>query len=247
VRYLVVTDIHANLEALQACVADARLRRYDELLVLGDVIGYGPDPNAVCECLRDLSVRAIVRGNHDKVALGMDQAEGFNPAARSAARWTIDQLTAENRSWVAALPMGPTDVDELVVICHGAPFDEDTYIFDELDAIRALTSAERRVCLFGHTHYAIAFRLTSGGLSVVGPESNGQADIALEDGGRYLVNPGSVGQPRDGDPRAGYAIVDTGRRHLEMYRVEYPIEITQEKMIQAGLPDVLVRRLSSGR
>jgi predicted phosphodiesterase len=247
VRYLVVTDIHANLEALQACVADAGVRRYDELLVLGDVIGYGPDPNAVCECLRNLSVRAIVRGNHDKVALGMDQAEGFNPAARNAARWTIDQLTPENRAWVAALPMGPADVDDLVVICHGAPFDEDTYIFDELDAIRALTSAERPLCLFGHTHYAIAFRLTSGGLSVVGPGSNGEGDIVLEAGGRYLVNPGSVGQPRDGDPRAGYAIVDTGRRQVEMYRIEYPIEITQEKMIAAGLPDVLVRRLSSGR
>jgi diadenosine tetraphosphatase ApaH/serine/threonine PP2A family protein phosphatase len=247
VRYLVVTDIHANLEALQACIADASLRRYDQLLVLGDVIGYGPDPNAVCDCLRSLTVRAIVRGNHDKVALGMEQAEGFNPAARNAARWTLDALTQENRAWVAALPMGPAEVDDMVAICHGAPFDEDTYIFDELDAIRALTSAPRRLCLFGHTHYAIAFRLSAGGLSVVGPGADGQGEIALENDGRFLVNPGSVGQPRDGDPRAAYAIVDTKRRQVEMYRVAYPIEITQEKMLQAGLPQILAQRLSSGR
>jgi diadenosine tetraphosphatase ApaH/serine/threonine PP2A family protein phosphatase len=143
--------------------------------------------------------------------------------------------------------MGPVEVDDTVVICHGAPFDEDTYIFDELDAIRALTSAPRRLCLFGHTHYAIAFQLSAGGLSVVGPGADGQGEIALENGGRYLVNPGSVGQPRDGDPRAAYAIVDTKRRQVEMYRVAYPIEITQEKMLQAGLPEILARRLSSGR
>jgi diadenosine tetraphosphatase ApaH/serine/threonine PP2A family protein phosphatase len=247
VRYLVLTDIHANLEALQACAADAKVRRYDEVLVLGDVIGYGPDPNGVCDYLRGLTLRAIVRGNHDKVALGMEHADGFNPAARNAARWTLESLTPENRSWVAALPMGPTEVDDLLLICHGAPFDEDTYIFDELDAIRALTSAERPLCLFGHTHYAIAFRLTANGLSVVGPGADGQGEIALENGGRYLVNPGSVGQPRDGDPRAAYAIVDTKRRQVEMYRVVYPIEITQEKMLQAGLPEILARRLSSGR
>jgi diadenosine tetraphosphatase ApaH/serine/threonine PP2A family protein phosphatase len=247
VRYLVLTDIHANLEALNACVADAAVRRYDELLVLGDVIGYGPDPNAVSDCLRALNLRAIVRGNHDKVALGVEQADGFNSAARNAARWTINALTPENRAWVAALPMGPCVVDDTVVICHGSPFDEDTYIFDELDAMRALTTATRRVCLFGHTHYAIAFQLSPNGLAVVGPGDDGSAEVALEDGRRYLVNPGSVGQPRDGDPRAAYAIVDTERKLLEMRRIEYPIEITQEKMIQAGLPDVLVRRLSSGR
>ena len=246
-RYLVLTDLHANLEALEACLADARTRKFDAVLILGDVIGYGPDPNGVIDCIHKLDVSAIVRGNHDKVALGVEQANGFNPAARNAARWTLNTLTAANRAWIADLPRGPVDVDDLVVICHGAPFDEDTYIFDELDAMRALTSASRPVCLFGHTHYAIAFELGPSGLAVVGPSQMGDAHIEMASGSRYLVNPGSVGQPRDGDPRAAYALVDTTKQTLEMRRVSYPVEVTQEKMLRAGLPEPLARRLTSGR
>jgi diadenosine tetraphosphatase ApaH/serine/threonine PP2A family protein phosphatase len=246
-RYVVFTDIHANIEALDACLADAKPRGFDAALVLGDVVGYGPDPNAVCDCLHSLPVKAIVRGNHDKVALGVEQADGFNAAARNAARWTVNALTPANHAWIAALPKGPVEVDELVLICHGTPFDEDTYIFDELDAMRAIASSTRRVCLFGHTHYAVAFELTSAGLAVVGPSENGGGEIELKDGSRYLVNPGSVGQPRDGDPRAAYAVVDTATKRMGMYRVHYPMEITQEKMLRAGLPEPLARRLSSGR
>jgi predicted phosphodiesterase len=247
VRYLVVTDIHANLEALEACLHDAEHRGFDEVLVLGDIVGYGPDPNAVCDSVKALKLRAVVRGNHDKVALGVEQADGFNAAARNAARWTLHELTPENRNWIAGLAKGPLAIDDLVAICHGAPFDEDTYIFDELDAMRALTTTPRPVLFFGHTHYAIAFELGSSGLVIAGPVSDGQAEIALKEGFRYLVNPGSVGQPRDGDPRAAYAIVDTAQKRLEMRRIDYPVEITQKKMLRAGLPEVLARRLASGR
>ena len=137
-RYLVLTDIHANLEALEACIADATTRGYDRALVLGDLVGYGADPNAVIECVQRLNPLAIVRGNHDKVACGLEQAEGFNSVAKSAAHWTFDLLTPDHRTWLAALPAGPHTVCDLVQICHGSPFDEDAYIFDELDALRAL-------------------------------------------------------------------------------------------------------------
>src|SRR3954464_7061516 len=147
-RYLVLTDLHSNLEALEACLADAAGRRYDRALVLGDLVGYCADPNLVVERVQALTPAAIVRGNHDKVACGLELAEGFNAVAKRAAHWTHDTLTPENRGWLAALPRGPVLVDELVEICHGSPFDEDAYIFDELDAVRALKTSERPICLF---------------------------------------------------------------------------------------------------
>ena len=246
-RYLVLTDIHANLEALESCLADARRRGYDASLVLGDLVGYGADPNAVVECVQTLQPAAIVRGNHDKVACGIDQAEGFNAVARHAAKWTLDQLTADHREWLAALPEGPHVVDDLLEICHGSPFDEDAYIFDELDAVRALKSASRPVCLFGHTHYPISFELSEDSFETIGPPFTAETELDLKAASRYLINPGSVGQPRDGDPRAAYAIVDTGKRRIEMLRLEYAIEDAQQKVVKAGLPEVLAQRLSVGR
>ena len=243
-RYLVITDIHANLEALDVVLADAAVRGYDRTLVLGDIVGYGPDPNAVIERVTGLQPYALVRGNHDKIAFGLDQAEGFNVSARAAAEWTLNALTPAHRDWLINLPKGPTIVDDCVEICHGTPFDEDEYIFDELDARRAIDSARQRLCLFGHTHVAMVFRLT--GRSIGFMDLPGTR-ITLDADAKYLVNPGSVGQPRDSDPRAAYAIFDAGTRQLEMYRLEYPIEHTQQKMVTAGLPEPLVRRLAAGR
>src|SRR3954471_10976670 len=228
-RYLVLTDIHANLEALNACLADAEGRGYDRALVLGDLVGYGADPNPVIDAVQALQPDAIVRGNHDKVACGLEPAEGFNAVAKSAARWTLETLTPAHRAWLAELPQGPTLVDEVVEICHGSPFDEDAYIFDEMDALRALkTSTRRPLCLFGHTHYPAAFELAGGELDTLGRPVGAEARIELRAGAKYLVNPGSVGQPRDGDPRAAYAIVDEAIG-VELYRVEYPIARAQSK------------------
>jgi diadenosine tetraphosphatase ApaH/serine/threonine PP2A family protein phosphatase len=246
-RYLVLTDIHANLEALDAVLADARVRGYAKTLVLGDLVGYGADPNAVVERVRALAPAAIVRGNHDKVACGLEQADGFNTVAKSAARWTLDVLTPEYRQWLAALPEGPIDVDDTVEICHGSPFDEDAYIFDELDAVRALKVATRPLCLFGHTHYPMTFELSAETFDSVVPATAGEAQLELKPGSKYLVNPGSVGQPRDGDPRAAYAIVDTVHRLVELIRLRYSIEDAQSKVIRAGLPEVLAQRLAIGR
>jgi diadenosine tetraphosphatase ApaH/serine/threonine PP2A family protein phosphatase len=245
-RYLVLTDIHANLEAMEACVGAAAAKGYDRLLVLGDLVGYCADPNAVIARTQALGPAAIVRGNHDKVACGLEQADGFNAVARRAAHWTYDALTPANREWLASLPRGPVVVDDVIEICHGSPFDEDAYIFDELDAVRALKTSQRPLCLFGHTHWPVTFALVEGRVDTIGP-AGGVGAFTLGPDSKYLLNPGSVGQPRDGDPRAAYALVDTAAMQVELCRVEYPIEMTQAKVVKAGLPDVLAQRLSVGR
>jgi len=246
-RYLVLSDIHANLEALDVCVADATARGYDRALVLGDVVGYGADPNAVIARVQALEPLAIVRGNHDKVSCGLEQADGFNLVARSAALWTFDALTPEHRAWLAALPAGPHEVDDFVEICHGAPFDEDVYIFDELDALRALKVSARPLCLFGHTHCPVTFELSAESFDSAGPSASAETRLVLHERSKYLLNPGSVGQPRDGDPRAGYAIVDVEARAVDLIRTPYPIEAAQAKVMKAGLPEVLAQRLAVGR
>ena len=246
-RYIVLTDIHANLQALEACLTDATARTFERTLVLGDLVGYGGDPNAVVERIQALEPTAIVRGNHDKVACGVEQAEGFNAVAKSAAKWTLDVLEPAHRQWLAALPEGPIDVDDVVEICHGSPFDEDAYIFDELDAVRAVKVSNRPLCLFGHTHYPVTFELSEESFDSVGSTSAPQTQVQMRNGCKYLINPGSVGQPRDGDPRAAYAIVDTTARRVELYRVRYPVDEAQARVIKAGLPDVLAQRLAVGR
>lgn len=246
-RYLVLTDIHANLEALDTCLADAATHGYDRTLVLGDLVGYGADPNAVIDRVQALNPFAMVRGNHDKVGCGLEQPEAFNSVARSAIRWTYDTLRPEHRAWLAALPQGPLSVDGLMEICHGSPFDEDAYVFDELDALRALKVASRPLCLFGHTHFAVTFEQTSKGVDTISPGRPRDTHIPLMPDARYLLNPGAVGQPRDGDPRAGYAIVDDATLLVELYRVTYPVAEAQAKVLKAGLPEVLAQRLAVGR
>ncbi len=247
-RYLVLTDIHANLEALESCLEDARVRRYDQALVLGDLVGYGADPNAVIERVVALNPVGLVRGNHDKVAFGLDYAEGFNAVARTAAEWTLGALTDAHRQWLAALPAGPRVIDDLVEICHGAPFDEDLYLFDQTDALRALRASSRPLCAFGHTHQPATFQLAADTFNSETPAFDGEgSQLPLRPGVRYLVNPGSVGQPRDGDPRAAYAIIDTVAPAVEFVRVAYEIGAAQAKIVRAGLPQVLARRLSAGR
>ena len=246
-RYLVLTDIHANLEALDTCLADAATRGYDQTLVLGDLVGYGPNPNEVIERILALNPVAMIRGNHDKVACGLEQPDGFNAVARRAALWTFDVLTPAHKAWLAALPKGPVIVDDLIQICHGSPIDEDAYLFDELDAVRALKMSQRPLCLFGHTHYPVTFALSEGRVDTIGGLNALDGPLQLQDGAKYLVNPGAVGQPRDGDSRAAYAIVDTSAKRVDLFRLHYPIETTQAKVTKAGLPDVLAQRLAVGR
>ena len=150
-RYLILTDIHANLEALETCLADAQSRGFDRTLVLGDLVGYGADPNAVIERVQQLEPWAIVRGNHDKVALGEEVLEWFNPVARFAALWTLKVLTPENLEYVRLLPQGPLAVDSYQ-IAHGSPLDEDEYLISAAEVGQAFQYLERDLTFFGHTH-----------------------------------------------------------------------------------------------
>jgi predicted phosphodiesterase len=247
-RYLVLSDIHSNLEALEAALDAAAAAGWDRLLVLGDLVGYGADPNAVVDRIRALNPAVIVRGNHDKVTSGIEDPEGFNRIARQAAEWTYNTLTDENRSYLAHLPAGPAVVDDLVEVCHGTPQDEDAYVASEIDALRALKEAQRPFCVFGHTHIPCAFRLGDTEFELMLRRARGGETLEINRGFRYLVNPGSVGQPRDGDPRAAFAIVDAGDAPaMTWFRVPYPIKNAQAKVMAAGLPRGLADRLAIGR
>ena len=256
--YLVISDIHANLEALEATLRAAG--SYDRVLVLGDVVGYGADPNAAIDRVRALPTARIIRGNHDKVGAGVENAEGFNRLARQAIEWTAAALTAENRAWLAALPQGPAIVDDLTEMCHGTPFDEDMYVFDDMDALRSLHTMRRPLCLFGHTHVPAVFSHREPGptdgyprartgreLDVTAPVLGSSFRLDLGAQSRYLVNCGAVGQPRDGDARAAYGLLDTDARSLTIVRTPYDIAAAQAKIVTAGLPEVFAQRLSIGR
>jgi diadenosine tetraphosphatase ApaH/serine/threonine PP2A family protein phosphatase len=247
-RYLILSDIHSNLEALEAVLAEAPPDQFDRLLVLGDVVGYGADPNAVVERVRQLQPHVMIRGNHDKVSSGVESAEDFNTSARFAAHWTQTTLTPENREYLGALPLGPVIVDSLIELCHGSPTDEDEYIFEPVDAIEAIREARCPICFYGHTHVAVAYWLSSEQFDMIVPLPQERVtEIVLDPRRRYLVNPGSVGQPRDGDPRAAYATFDSEARLIRLHRVEYDIAKAQQKIREADLPEGLARRLAAGK
>jgi diadenosine tetraphosphatase ApaH/serine/threonine PP2A family protein phosphatase len=246
-RYLILSDIHSNLDALEAVLATVDRASWDRVVVLGDLVGYGGAPNAVIDRIRDLKPLAIIRGNHDKASCGIEDGSNFNHVARVAAMWTGDTLTPENREYLRSLPAGPLVIDDDVEICHGSPFDEDHYIFDADDARRALEAGTRQLCLFGHTHLPVVFRRSGNGDDGFVPEGDAEIRLELEDGVRYVVNPGSVGQPRDGDPRAAFAIYDSDQRVLTLRRVPYAVDAAQRRILGAGLPASLANRLSVGR
>jgi predicted phosphodiesterase len=247
-RYLVISDIHSNLEALNAVLQASSKQKCDGVLVLGDLVGYGADPNAVVKRISELKPLATVRGNHDKVAAGLVEAEDFNPMARSAVDWTRRALKPDALEYLRGLPAGPTVVDEQLEICHGSPLDEDLYVVADLDAIRSIGAARRPLCLFGHTHVAMCAKLDAERrLEIEAPQGHPEFETDLEPSARYLINPGSVGQPRDGDSRAAYAIADLDRNVVTLYRVAYPIEAAQKKILDAGLPPMLAYRLGMGR
>jgi len=244
-RYLVLSDLHANLEALDASL-EAAAGTYDRILVLGDLVGYGADPNAVIERVRAMPDAVVIRGNHDKVGAGIADMEAFNTIAQQAIIWTAVTLTPDNRDWLAALPSGPVEVDPLAEICHGAPFDEDVYLIDGRDIRLALEASTHRLCLFGHTHVPGVFRQDADEIFRMGPQRDG-FHLRMEGHARYLVNVGAVGQPRDGDWRAAFGVLDTEARALTLRRVAYDVRSAQQKITAAGLPEVLAQRLSLGR
>jgi len=238
-RYLVLSDLHANWEALRAVLAAAR-GCYDQVLCCGDLAGYGPDPNPVIEWVR-ASTASVIRGNHDRACAGMEDMEWFNPVARAANLWTTAHLSPGNLAYLRDLPCGPLAVGDFQ-IAHGSPSDENEYLMSVADAAVALSKLETNLAFFGHTHVQCAFLWMHGRFgAMAGPRLRLEADAA------WLINPGAVGQPRDGDPRAAYALYDTELNEVMQCRVSYDYETTARKIIAAGLPDVLAARLALGR
>jgi predicted phosphodiesterase len=246
-RILVLSDLHSNATALDAVLASAK-DRWDLSVCLGDVVGYGPDPNEVTARLREMGTRTI-RGNHDKAVTGLMETDDFNPVAKAAVDWTRAQLEPEHLAWLAALPQGPFKTDGIVLV-HGAFQDEDEYVFTPAQALDGLLDSAAEVTFFGHTHHQGGFSYQDSQLEVlqIRPRpSESFAALRVELPRRYLLNPGSIGQPRDGDPRAAFAIADLEHQVVEFWRVPYDISVVQQRMRAARLPEPLVQRLSVGR
>lgn len=245
-RYLVLSDMHGNCDAFDAVLRKVRRKRFDATLVLGDLVGYGAGPNQVVEAVKGLDGRVVwVRGNHDKVVAELEDGSNFNQPALTAARWTTERLTPANLRFVKEMPEGPMEIEEDLHICHGSPLDEDTYVFSIYDAYEIFANYEVPLVFFGHTHIPSIFVLHSKGIevSVVQGES---FSLQLEEGKRYLLNPGSIGQPRDRDPRASFLTYDSESKIVRWQRLDYPISKAQERIVKSGLPKVLADRLSLG-
>lgn len=246
-RYLILSDMHGNSDALSAVLRRVRRKRFDAALVLGDLVGYGAAPNQVVDALRRLPWPAFfVRGNHDKVVAGLEDGANFNTAALAAARWTAEHLTPANLRFVRELPRGPRLTDDGVAFCHGSPLDEDHYVFSALDALEIFVHFPvPQVIFFGHTH--LPSQLVQSPVDLRATLLRGPSGmVTIEPGYRYLFNPGAVGQPRDRDPRASYMTYDSEARVMRWQRVEYAVERAQERIVRAKLPRNLAERLAVG-
>ena len=250
-RILLLSDIHANLEAMDACLANAP--SFDMIVNLGDIVGYGASPNEVIDRSREVG-KAFVRGNHDKAATGVMELEDFNPMAAAAALWTRNELNPENFEWLRALPHGPVSLPEVpnVQLVHGSPNDEDEYVVSLGDALAPLITLTMPLTFFGHTHLQGGFFANGSSADGFRPEYKtvGQAESAafqLKDSARYLINPGSVGQPRDGDWRAAFALYDTEEQIVHFHRTPYNLKGAQDRIFAANLPPRLATRLAAGR
>jgi len=246
VRYLVLSDMHGNCDAFAAVLRKVRRKKFDATLVLGDLVGYGAGPNQVVESVKNLEGTVhVVRGNHDKVVGELEDGSNFNQPALAAARWTTERLTPANMRYVREMPLGPLPVTDDLHICHGSPLDEDTYVFSIYDAYEIFSNYPAEVVFFGHTHIPSLFVLQPEGIEVAVVQGD-SFTLELEEGKRYLLNPGSIGQPRDRDPRASFLTYDSDSRTIRWQRVEYAISKAQERIVRSGLPKVLADRLALG-
>lgn len=247
-RYLILSDIHGNWEALDAVLQAAREDGFELVLCCGDVVGYGADPNAVTDWVRS-TASYVVRGNHDKACVGLENLSWFNPVARTSALWTANVLREENIEYLKKLPKGPVPVNNFQIL-HGSPLDEDEYLMQTGEVAQLAGYLDTRLSFFGHTHVQGGFIFQNGGivkkLSGVSRKDDHE-ELTLEHDAYYLVNPGSVGQPRDNDPRAAWCVYHPKERRVVYRRVAYDVKAAQAKIRDAKLPELLARRLSSGQ
>lgn len=244
-KYAIVSDIHSNIEALGAVLEDAKTQGAEAFLCCGDVIGYGADPNGCIKMLEERTTRCIL-GNHDEAAVYGSTIHSFNPQAKKALLWNQEHLAEESKDWLRSLPMDLT-VDETVQLVHGSPRSIEEYVLGLEQAAWILAEMEKtwpsvRLLFFGHTHMAM----------YIGPkaellvEDPNHKVLRLQEDKRYLVNPGSVGQPRDRDWRSSYALYDSKEHLLEFRRVEYDVASAQKKILEAGIPPTFALRLQFG-
>jgi predicted phosphodiesterase len=251
-RYLLLSDIHGNRFGLDK-VLEAAANRYDKVLCLGDVVGYGAHPNECCEILRQHNAISL-SGNHDAAALGLIDISWFNPVAEAAILWTRRQLTPENSEWLRTLPAQMDFEEDDFQTVHGSlrePWEE--YITGPEVASYSFLQMQRSTCFFGHTHQAMVYRVPAAKADwtrlnqMQGAPLPEGGTFDLESGWKYLVNPGSCGQPRDGNPQARYAIFDTESREVEVSALDYDWDAARSAIIAAGLPKMLGDRLLQGR
>ncbi len=248
-RALVISDIHGNLQALEAVLAAAG--PVDQVWNLGDTVGYGANPNEVVDIMRSLAT-VNVRGNHDRVCCGLTSSQGFNPVAAEAAAWTRQALTPENLEWLREMPKGPVSATVRAMCAHGSPLHEDHYIVSMRDAWTPLQRMQTEITFFGHTHVQGGFSQREHEWEEERPQYTEQdvaeqTTISVPEGTRHLINPGSVGQPRDCDWRAAFAIYDDGVEEITFYRIPYDVAAAQAAIRAARLPERLASRLSIGR
>lgn len=232
-KVAILSDIHANLEALEASLEVVEQLEVDEVICLGDIVGYGPDPDACVQLVRQ-HCRTSLLGNHDEAIIRPDVSERFNDYARWAVQWTADHLDEQNKQWLAHLPR--TSKDDNVLYVHSSPLHPEkwTYIFSRNDAVEQFTGFTETLCFVGHTHHPFIF--------CEDPET---AEFSSDR--RFIINVGSVGQPRDGNPQLCFGLFDTERWEFSHVRAPYDVRKTAEKIVASGLPSLLGERLLYGR
>ncbi len=243
-KYVIFSDVHSNLEALLALLEHKKVKNADKFLFLGDMVGYGPDPIEVIESFAGICNLQLVRGNHDKVIADLEPSSLFNPIAAFSAEWSKSRLSEKARDFLKAIPRGPLVIDRFLTICHGSFFDEDYYIFSAFEAAESIRMMETSIGFFGHTHYPILYYTRNE--KTEGVHLNENTRIKLDGNTRYLINPGSIGQPRDKNPASSFIVFDSARMEIQFIRFKYEIKETQKKIMAAGLPELLATRLEAG-
>lgn len=235
-RIAIISDIHANLEALTVCLSLIKSLDVDRLVCLGDIVGYGPDPDACVVAVRE-TADVVLLGNHDHAAVNIEATRNFNPLAKEAVLWTRERLSSESLAFLQKRPLSHEEQDILFV--HSTPYrpEEWHYIFSWNEAIPQFEYFEQEVCFIGHSHLPQIYH----------NDVSKPLTLKLNAGMRYIINVGSVGQPRDGDPRLSFGVFDTDTHEYLPIRAEYDVEATANKVLAGGLPQFLAERLLKGR
>ncbi len=245
-RYLILSDIHANLDALNAVLEHIKRERIDKYIILGDILDYGAQPNETINLLKTLLPQDAVRGDHEKIFTGALSEEYFDPEVLICSKWTKKQLTQNSAAYIESLPAGPKTVDNAFEIVHGSYPDEDMYIMDSDALDTSFANLKMPIGFFGHTHIPIVFIERLDGKKEMADIYGSKNVFTLKDDERYLINPGSIGQPRDNNPDAAFAIYDSTVKTIVLLRVPYDRHSAAKKIMDAGLPDFFAQRLVAG-